>query len=478
MKGSAELFGTELVLSRPYTFIGTKAAVYTWTGCVLEASYEAGALISDYIAEETTMTECINTHFALETMRERAEQRHAAANGQTETTTGPRLLIVGPDNAGKTTLAKTLTAYAIRNSRSPVVINIDPSEGVLSLPGTLSATVFKTLLEIESDAGGGWGTSPMSGPNGEIPVKLPLVYYFGGTDPTEKKAALYKAQVTRLALSVQGRMSAQGQEDVRASGIIVDTPGSLVMGSAATNNYELLSHVVSEFQINTVACLGSERLYNDMVKKFDKQPSSLPPAPNGERESIAVIKLPKSGGVVDRDLAYMRALREAQVKSYFYGNPKLGAGISLQPRQQPVEFESLPTLWRRISSSSTLSNFGGSYLDDDTFLPGGSDDTYEPTMNIPTTTVPLPDDQLFERMTSPNPALKHCVLAVMNCAADLDSANEQQLLRDASVMGFLYITDVDEARGRLNLLSPVVGRVPDRALVWGEGIEGIMGVVS
>ncbi|KAK5085395.1 Cleavage polyadenylation factor subunit clp1 [Lithohypha guttulata] len=465
-QGTAELFGTELVLGKAYTFLATKAAIYTWIGCMIEVTYEPGALASEYVAEETNAIEYINIHLALESIRNKDA-------------TAPRLLILGPENAGKTTLAKTLTGYAIRNGRSPVVVGLDPTESILSMPGTLTATVFKTLIEVEADAGSGWGTSPMSGPNGEIPVKLPLVYYFGGMDPSEKNGRLYKSQVARLALAVEGRMKSAGQEEIERSGIIVDTPGSLLSAKQASNNYELVAHIVSEFSINAIICLGSERLYNDMVRKFDKQPTSGSgrASGTGNPQLISVIKLSKSGGVVDRDATYMRAVAEAQIRSYFYGNPKVGASISLQPRQQQVDFNSLPTVWRRISSNShSYGNPFSSTNNEDSFLPGGLDDSeYAPPQTIPSISVPLPENQLYEKLASPVPALRNCVLAVMNCSPDSD---EQETLRDSSCMGFLYVTDVDLEKGKINLLSPVAGRVPNRALVWGEGMEGVLGVVG
>jgi len=434
------------------------------------------------------MNECVNTHLALENMRNRAE-RALPENGTAQIhEIGPRVLILGPDNAGKTSLAKTLTGYATRSNRSPVIVGLDPAEGILSLPGALTATVFKTLIEVEADAGSGWGTSPMSGPNGEIPVKLPLVYYFGGNDPSEKDGKLYKSHVTRLALSVQGRMRTAGNEDVRSSGIIVDTPGSLTSSKQASIGYDLVAHIVSDLSINAIICLGSERLYSDMVRKFDKQPVSGAHygTDSVAREVISVVKLPKSGGVVDRDANYMRAVAEAQIRAYFYGNARVGANISLQPRQQQVDFDALPTVWRRISEDarSYTDPYSSTVDQEDSFLPGGTDDSeYSPPGVLGNSTaarsgVPLPADQLFEKLTSPIPALRNAVLAVMNCTPDPEPMVEQETLRDSSCMGFLYVTDIDESRGKISLLSPVAGRVPSRALVWGEGMDGVMGVIG
>jgi len=452
MTGTAEIFGTELVISNTYTFTGTKAAVYTWHGCTFEVSGDA--LQSEYTAEETPMNEYINVHFALEALRERSK-----TNGRE----GPRLLILGPEDAGKSSLAKLLTGYATRAARSPVLVNLDVQEGVMSVPGTLTATVFKTLVDVEE----GWGAAPMSGPNGAIPVKLPLVYYFGNERPEEKDGRVYRSQISRLALAVAGRM---GQDpEAREAGIIIDTPGSLTSTKKQALGYDIIQHIISEFAVSAIICLGSERLYSDMVKRFDGTPTaSRSLSATASPETISVIKLAKSGGCVDRDEAFMQAFRAAQVKAYFYGNPRLSNGISLQPRQQQVDFNTL-TVWQRIGSFSpgtTSTRGGGTDADDEeVFLPGG--------MEEETSRVPLPRSQIYERVTTAQLAMRSCILAVMNCQSEA----EQEEIRDSSVMGFLYVTDVDEARGRISVLSPVAGRVPNRAIVWAGWPEGVLGLI-
>lgn len=403
------------------------------------------------------MSEYINVHFALEGLRDQAR-----ASGRS----GPRVLILGPEDAGKSSLAKILTGYAQRSSRAPVLANLDIKEGVMSIPGTLTATVFKTLMDVEE----GWGAAPMSGPNGAIPVKLPLVYFFGSSNPQEKDGAVYKSQVSRLALAVAGRL-AQDQ-DARESGLIIDTPGSLTSTKTGTIGSEIIQTLVSEFAVSAIICLGSERLYSDMVKRFDGQATSSRTTVNSP-ETIAVIKLNKSGGCVDRDEAYMQALRAAQIRSYFYGNPRLSNGISLQPRQQQVDFSTL-TVWRRISSTPDPTNgmAGMGHDDDDeSFLPGGLDDESS-SYHASGSKVALPASQIYERMTGPVAAMRQSVLAVLNCEPEAD----QEVIRDASVMGFLYVTDTDEGRGRISLLSPVAGRVPNRAIVWAGWPESVLGL--
>ena len=189
----------------------------------------AGGCQSEYVAEETPMIEYANVHFALESLRQEAK-----ATGKD----GPRVLVLGPEDAGKTSLTKILTAYATKIGRQPLVVNLDPTEGMLSVPGTLTATAFRTMIDVEE----GWGSSPMSGPSA-VPVKLPLVYFYPMQNPLEADGSVYKAIVSRLALSVMGRMAED--EDARETGIIVDTPG--ILSQSKAGNVELINHIVTEF---------------------------------------------------------------------------------------------------------------------------------------------------------------------------------------------------------------------------------------
>lgn len=168
-----------------------------------------------------------NLHFALEKLRD-----EAATGGRD----GPRVLMVGPENAGKTSLVKLLTAYATRSGRQPIAVNLDTKESMLSIPGTVSATTFSSIIDVEE----GWGSSPTNGPT-QVPVKLPLVYYLGLANP-EERTAVYKSVIARLALSVMNRL--QDDDDAKGTGCIVDTPGIISQGKGG---YEVIQHIVSEF---------------------------------------------------------------------------------------------------------------------------------------------------------------------------------------------------------------------------------------
>ena len=46
-----------------------------------------------------------------------------------------------------------------------------------------------------------------------------------------------------------------------------------------------------------------------------------------------------------------------------------------------------------------------------------------------------------------------------------------EMVRTAGVVGFVYVSDVDEERRKIKWLAPVSGRLGDRPVVWGTWPE-------
>ncbi|KAL8997618.1 MAG: hypothetical protein Q9169_003165 [Polycauliona sp. 2 TL-2023] len=407
LSGNAELFGTELAQKQSYTFSGTKAAIYTWHGCSIEV---AGECQVEYLAEETPMVSYANLHFALEQKRE-----EAVSIGQD----GPRVLVLGPEDAGKTSLVKLLTAYATRSGRQPVTVNLDPKESLLSVPGSLSAVTFSSIIDVEE----GWGSSPVNGPS-PIPVKLPLVYHYGQMNP-DHSDRIYKPVVTRLSVAVLSKL----QDDPRAgsSGCLIDTPGSISQGKGG---YEIIQHIVSEFSINVLVILGSERLYSDMLRRFNGQSIGI-------GETITVIKLDRSGGSVDRDEDFLRRSRKTQFLKYFYGDTRM----ELHPRTVECDFNYI-SIYRIPDTTSDLLA---------SLLPGGEAEDDDLSHQKP----------IYEKVV-PSPQMQNGILAIVQ--AEMNDTPER--IRDASVIGFVQITEVDEKRRKLKILPPIGLQIPRRALIW------------
>ncbi|KAK6331641.1 Cleavage polyadenylation factor subunit clp1 [Orbilia javanica] len=367
----------------------------------------------------------LNLHIALEKLRVSASD----CPPTTEGAQGPRILLIGPPDVGKTTVAKILTGYSIRQGRKPMVINLDTGgEGVLSVPGTISAASFGSVMDVED----GFGNSPMSAPSA-IPVKLPLVYYYGLETP-ESGVKRYKRLISRMAVAVNSRL----EEDIESknTGLIIDTPSF-----DNQTNGDLISYIVAEFSITTIAVLGSERLYNTMLKSFSSS------------SNVSVIKLPTSGGCVDRDAPYKKAIRDATVKKYFFGDDK----CTLSPYTVSIEFDS-PTFsfWETVDALSSDNKRNTSFLpigEDESSLQIGEGDVVRKLG-------PGDVDSRFENL----------VVAVLQVDAKDAGAKE---VAESAVLGFVFVQEVDEKEKRMKVLSPVPGRVPAKALLVGKWPEGM-----
>jgi len=434
IRGTAEIFGTELGANIQYTFTGTKAAVFTWHGCTLELQGDAE---SEYVGSETdAMVEWMNMHGMLETLRD------DASTSQDE---GPRVLLVGPDANGKSSLVKCLTSWGVRMGRTPTVINLDPREGILSMPSSLTATTYNTYMDVEEN---GWASSSVSGPT-STPTKTPLVYHYPFSSP-DTNSYLYKALITRLALAVSSKTSqdiSTHDASARSSGLLIDTPGSL---NDPKSGYEVLHHIAAELSINIILVLGSERLFNDLQRKYAN--------PSSPDERITVLRLAPSPGAVARDARFMTTVRNAQIRSYFFGDAK----TSLSPHSQMWDFADL-AIYRAVDPAAA--NGGG--ID---FAPGADDDDdYDPGV------VGSNGGQgkLFDRVT-PSLALAHSVLAIKFASGNAS----QDAIRDACVMGFVYVADVDEVKKKVRFLAPHPSRWGDKALVWGPWPDAVGDLVG
>lgn len=332
LSGTAEKDGVELAARHAYKFSGIKSKILTWHGCELqvEGRCEAEAVAEYPQPTANPATSYVNLHARL------SEMRAAAASQRRE---GPRILVAGPPSCGKTTLVRTLTSYATRQGHQPIVVNADPSEGMLSLAGTLSASVFATVMDAE--AVDGWGSTPTSGPS-TVPVKLPLVYYYG-RESAEEDAEVYRELIGKLAGAVSGRLS--DDADVKSSGVIVDTMG---VNNASSRGLDLLAHVVDELSgtflldrglavkvltrltVNIVITLGTAPVCSQISKRFANEKTTL-------GEDIQVVSLDQSDGVVDQSDMFLQHTREAAIKEYFFGD----ARRTLSPQIQQVDFGSV-----------------------------------------------------------------------------------------------------------------------------------------
>jgi polyribonucleotide 5'-hydroxyl-kinase len=414
-RGSCELWGMELALNRAYALTGgMKLALFTWHGCVVDVDCDAMEI--SYTSEETAANVAyVNTHAQLEA------QRDAALASQGE---GPRVMIVGPPESGKSSLAKILMAYATKLGRSPVWVDLDPADNALSVPGTLSvapATASAVAIDTYATTGLPPGTA------------TPLVLWFGST--SLENVDLYKAQVSALATKIDARL--EGDINARASGLIVNTNGSI-----QDEGYQLLLHTLDAMRITVVLVMGHDRLYSMMSSHVQKQP---------HLSGTKLIKLPRSGGVVSRDAAFRRQSRSLSMKRYFNGDmvlpPNAQAGANPVPQLTPflahIPFADV-TLYKL--SSVTLSA---------SLLPVAGTQATEAVQLTP---------------VNVTEQLQHSLLAVCHPAAvkAYEESGSARDLYETGVAGFVSVDRVVMDTEMLHLLCPCAGALPSHTLLVGD----------
>ncbi|KAJ1908892.1 Cleavage polyadenylation factor subunit clp1 [Tieghemiomyces parasiticus] len=415
--GTAEIFGAELGSGAEYRFTGQKAAVFTWHGCSLEIQGQCNVA---YVADETPMASYINLHTALQSRRVAAAAAAATTamtappatdrEGQATVapgTTGPVVMLIGPVDAGKTSLAKLLLNYAVRQGQHPMFINLDPAEGSVLMPGTVSAAPAMHILDPE-DGFDALGLDKTAGD-----VSTPLCYHYGFPSTTDNPK-LYGLLAAKLAETVRARLARNHQ--TRPAGCIIDTGG--VIDAAA--GYELIQQSIADFHVDLVVVLGHERLYSDMCRLY------------GNSATVKVVKLAKSGGVVNRDKDFLRHAQLRTIRRYFYGS----SYSEYSPFSTIAWYQNLKIY--RVEDSIAPSSA----------LPIGIDRKVSETQIVP---------------MEPGPVLIHSILTV----SSLDATEDEDKLLESPAAGFVYVSSVDENKKskKLTLLSPSPGRLPRKYLL-------------
>ena len=61
---------------------------------------------------------------------------------------GPKVLITGSTNSGKTTLTRILCNYILKLGWNPLLVDIDVGNNLLSPPGTIAASLIDMPLSV------------------------------------------------------------------------------------------------------------------------------------------------------------------------------------------------------------------------------------------------------------------------------------------------------------------------------------------
>ncbi len=344
-------------------------------------------------------------HSQLEILRERA---FAAESSDVW---GPRVLITGPIDTGKSSFARVLLSYAARLGRTPGFVDLDVGLGDLALPpGCVSCSVVdKTCISVEE------GIKPSTS----------LVYFLGRTtlcEDSNVQSDFFTTLIRSLSASVRQR----GQHDpgFRGSGFVVNLPG-------VTDNRQIQG-IIKEMDIDFVLVLGSDRLFADM----QKWQNSIKFEDGEQRFKIpAIVKLSREGdGVTKRDTKYRRQLRHMKIREYFYG-----AGHIHKAHAQNV-----------IGQNSTILSQEHEFNPVKIGLKLSDYEIYNVSeLSLSSQLLPVGQEKpTFETLSltklKPTRDLNHCLLAVVHLPGTHKKLEEiPKSVLTSNVAGFVYVQEID-----------------------------------
>jgi polyribonucleotide 5'-hydroxyl-kinase len=201
-----------------------------------------------------------------------------------------------------------------------------PPQGELAVPGCVAAAlVDRASLSVES---GGFASSGPPAATGESAGEArSLVYWYGHASPGGEAGAgggggggdALRNTLARLADTVSRRCG--GSEAARVGGVIVNT-----MGFVDGAGYDILLDTVRAFAVDVVVVLGNDRLFARLTEALAAARTPARPGADAPTKALTVVKLPRSGGVVERSRDARRDARRARIRDYFYGPPPRAAG--------------------------------------------------------------------------------------------------------------------------------------------------------
>jgi polyribonucleotide 5'-hydroxyl-kinase len=188
-----------------------------------------------------------------------------------------------------------------------------------------------------------------------------------------------------------------------------------------------------------IIVIGHEKLLSDLKRKY----------PNPSQ--MTILKVSKSGGVVTRDKDVRRQFNLQRVKQYFYGVPT----VELTPFSQTVPFTDV--IVRRAVEGSIA-----------------------PSSALPIGMEANPNEVKFLKVETGD-ILLHSVLAVTFAplpgsdeALDEEGKpklytpeEETNIILKSNVSGFVFISEVDDKKRKLTVLSPNACRLPKTYMIMG-----------
>lgn len=215
-------------------------------------------------------------------------RRLDAAADASKRTAGPRVLVVGEVDTGKSTLCRNLINLAVTSGTDVGVtyVDVDVGQTAISIPGVIGATFHEGPIAVDDD----------------FTNVTPLAFFFGDKTVTPELKGRYLdlcSYVNECAEALQPT-----NDGYRIGGMIVNT-----MGWVSGLGYALIQQMIDIFKITDVIVTGS----NVELQQTIQQDSLA----SGRRVEVHDYRLPQ--GLFDRSKSVRTIARSRQLLSYFIG---------------------------------------------------------------------------------------------------------------------------------------------------------------
>lgn len=385
--GNAEIFGSTMNVGRSYIIKGEKISIFALEASTIRIEGNPNFI---YHTQDSLMLSYFKIYEVIEELWTSARESKSQA---------PRILLTGPIDSGKSTLTRLLSNLSFRMGWKTAIVDLDVDQGILTLPGCISAALLDKPWDIEN------GISTES-----------LIAFYYGHIKTNEAIEQYRALVEKLASILEKKTTLS--HETASLGMFINTIG-LVDGIG----YELLLHQIDTFACNVVIVIGQDRLYSQLLT-YAQNMTSI----NGH--SLIVMKVPRSGGVLIRDINCRGNYRDRRVHEYFFG----------------INNTFIPTLVNSAPFSTLKIYSIGENKSPSSALPMGASQIYD-TFKVSPLTI--------------STDIENTILAITYA-----STPEEAML--ANVAGFIQILDVDMKNKLVSYRSPCAGELPGKVLIAGH----------
>ncbi|ANQ06878.1 Uncharacterized protein PCOAH_00010840 [Plasmodium coatneyi] len=240
---TAEIFGRELIIDKEYKFgCNQKFAIYTFTGCTIQIK---GRTLQEYESGNNTMKEYLSLSYTLDAYRKLAKKKKKI---------GPRVLITGNNNSGKSSVSLILLNYALKSGFKPIFIEADTK---------------CTCDKIELNRGPGIMSSFVYDPMNRM--KCALDYYFGYLDLNEDINLYYHLNecisscVHLMLLNNLNSVSSSAKTDAQQEGIYA---AGFILNVPSEADHHVINNLIEIYGINIVIVIDNAFLHYSLKDQY------------------------------------------------------------------------------------------------------------------------------------------------------------------------------------------------------------------